>query len=130
MTLGALVFDVSLQNLWAAPVLIFFGSSIFLNFGFLIASVARDYEEAAPYTSIVGLTSMFLGDVFFPVANLPPELARLADFLPLKPLSQSLRYFLLGVGTPELFQDLLVLIGWFVLMFLFSSLIFARRVYR
>ncbi|HEY4527609.1 MAG TPA: ABC transporter permease [Candidatus Paceibacterota bacterium] len=130
LTLGALVFDVSSQNLWAAPVLIFFGSAIFLNFGFLIASIARDYEEAAPYTSIVGLTSMFLGDVFFPVANLPPQLARLADFLPLKPLSQSLRYFLLGVATPELAQDLLILVGWFVLTFLFSRFVFAKRVYR
>ena len=103
---------------------------LFLNFGFLIASIARDYEEAAPYTSIVGLTSMFLGDVFFPVANLPRELARIADFLPLKPLSQSLRFFLLGVPTPDLQQDLAVLILWFFGMFLLSWFIFSRRVYR
>ena len=130
LLLGTFVFDVSLRGLWAAPFLVFLGSAVFLNFGFLIASIARDYEEAAPYTSIVGLTSMFLGDVFFPVANLPRELARIADFLPLKPLSQSLRFFLLGVPTPDLQQDLAVLILWFFGMFLLSWFIFSRRVYR
>ncbi len=130
LLLGSFAFGVAIRSLWLAPLLIFMGSGVFLYFGFLIASVARDYEEAAPYTSIIGLTSMFLGDVFFPVANLPRSLKLLSDFLPLKPLAVSLRHFLLGISSPTIAQDLWVLGLWFVMMLLLARFLFASRIYK
>lgn len=64
--IGTLVFGTQLgmSILWL-PLVVFLGSLIFQAFGFLIASFARDYEEAAPYTTLIGLPLIFLGDVFF-----------------------------------------------------------------
>src|SRR3989344_882790 len=116
-------------NIFALPLIVFVGSTIFLNFGFLIASCARDYEEAAPYSSTIGLILVFLGGVFFPTENLPVPLARLADLLPLKPLSATLRHFFFGAGLPDQ-ADLLILLIWLIGLSYITFIIFTRRVYK
>ena len=131
LILGFWLFRVSFSlNILLLPPVIFLGSTIFLNFGFLIASIARDYEEAAPYTSITGLVLVFLGDAFFPVRNLPGEIAAVANFLPLKPLSATLRHSLFGAGFPNPPTDLLILLGWLVILSPITFLVFARRIYK
>ncbi len=130
IVVGIAVFGTKVQGLLILPVLIFLGSVLFLNFGFLIAAFAKDYEEAAPYTTIIGLPLVFLGDVFFSVANLPPGLASLANYLPLKPLASLLRYDLLTLDSPLLGQDILVLTVWLVILSLVASYIFAKKVYK
>lgn len=130
IVIGIAVFGTKLQGLWFLPILIFFGSALFLNFGFIITALAKDYEEAAPYTTIIGLPLVFLGDVFFSVDNLPKSLSSLADYLPLKPLSSLLRYDLLSLDSPLLGQDILVLILWLVILSLVASYVFAKKVYK
>lgn len=129
LLLGYVLFGFRLQNLIFLPILIFFGSCIFLNLGFLIASYAKDYEEAAPYTALIGLPLVFLGDVFFPTANLPPALTSLSQFLPLAPLSQVLRHFFLETPSPDLLEELLVLLVWLVLSTAISYYLFQKKAY-
>lgn len=130
LILGAALFHTTTRGLVFLPFLIFLGSTLFLNFGFLIAAAARDYEEAAPYTTLISLPLIFLGDVFFPVQNLPQSLASLAAFLPLKPLASLLRHFLLGINSENLGGDILVLLVWLLVLTLISRVIFAKKVYR
>lgn len=130
LLMGIFVFHVRMSGFWVLPFLIFVGSTIFLNFGFLISALARDYEEAAPYTTLIGLPLVFLGDVFFPVKNLPHALAVVADYLPLKPLSAVMRYFLLGINSPDLLREILRLLAWLALLSIVSRYIFEKRVYR
>ena len=131
LALGFWLFHLSFTlNILALPLIVFAGSTIFLNFGFLIASMARDYEEAAPYTSTTGLVLVFLGDVFFPTENLPGGIATVANFLPLKPLSATLRHSLFGAGFPNPPTDLLILLGWLVILYPITFLVFARRIYK
>jgi ABC-2 type transport system permease protein len=130
LILGKVFFGTTVKGLLYLPIFIFLGSTIFLDFGFLIASVARDYEEAAPYTALIGLPLIILGDVFFPIKNLPPGLVTIADFLPLKPLASTIRHFLLGGRSPDLARDILVLLVWFVVLTLVSQYIFAKKVYK
>ena len=129
IALGIGFFGSELQNLWLLPLLIFLGSTLFMNFGIIIATIARDYEEAAPYTTLIGIPLVFLGDVFFPVKNLPPILLALADYLPLKPLSAILRHFLLGLNDLILFQDMTVLLVWLIFLMLVARQLFAKKVY-
>lgn len=128
--LGVLVFGVELRGLMLLPLLAFAGLGIFLNFGLIIASFSRDYEEAAPYTTAAGLSLIFLGDVFFPTKNLPAALSAAGSFLPLKPLSQSLRHFLLGAPSPDLGRDLLVILAWFAATSLLVPIIFKKQIYK
>ena len=93
-------------------------------------SLARDYEEAAPYTAIVGLGLGFLGDVFFPVANLPIFLQNIAQILPMAALSGAMRYSLYGIQGEQFVYNLLVLTGWFILGTAAANAIFAKRAYK
>ena len=112
------------------PLIILVCTTIFLNFGSIIASIARDYEEAAPYSMAVGLSMSFLGDVFFPIANLPPWLQNVAAVLPMKPFVGLLRYSLFGIGEGQLFPNLLLLLCWLVASTLGAKIIFATKAYR
>lgn len=130
LLIGTWFFGARIENVFYLPFLIFMGSTIFLNLGFLIAAFARDYEEAAPYTTIIGLVLVFLGNVFFPVENLPPKLVALANSLPLKPLSESIRHFLLESPQLNWTRDLEVLLIWFVVLSFISHFIFRKKAYK
>ncbi len=112
------------------PLVILMGCGVFLNFGYVIASLARDYEEAAPYTAVVGMGLAFLGDVFFPVANLPEFLQKAADVLPMAALAGAMRYSLFGIQAEALTYNLLVLAGWLVFGTVAASAIFAKKSYK
>lgn len=131
LIIGLLVFQtkLSLQLLWL-PIIVLFGNTLFLSFGFIISAGARDYEEAAPYTSVVGLSLTFLGDLFFPVANLPNFLQVIADYLPLKPLTGFLRYSILSLPPENIVHDLIVAVVWFILIMSLAIWLFPRRLYR
>ncbi|MDP3741097.1 MAG: ABC transporter permease [bacterium] len=130
VAVGIMIFGANLQNFWLLPILVFVGSTLFLNFGVLIAATARDYEEAAPYTTIVGLPLVFLGDVFFPVQNLPPVLSKIADFLPLKPFSAIMRHYLLGLVDANIVSDFIVLAVWLAATILLAFFAFERKIYK
>lgn len=112
------------------PFVILAGSMVFLNFGYMIASLATDYEAAAPYTAIVGLGLGFLGDVFFPLANLPAPLQKIAVFLPMAPLAETMRYTLFGIGGENLAFNIAVLLVWLVLGTVAANTLFLRKAYR
>lgn len=130
LVLGVVIFGVKISGLWVLPIVIFIGLAIFLNLGYLIASLARDYEAAAPYTTITGLLLVFLGDVFFPAKNLPASLARLSQYLPLRPLSDTLRHVLLNLVSPDLYREILVLLIWFFISSVIAAAVFRKRIYR
>ena len=131
LALGAGLFGARFSaQIFLLPFIILIGCVIFLNFGYFIASLTRDYEEAAPYTTIVGLTLGFLGDVFFPINNLPAVLQQVAAVLPLKPLTSAMRYALYGIGSENFVSNIVILVIWLVATLYISKLIFERKAYR
>lgn len=127
--ISVLLFETKFNlNIIFLPIIIFLGSTLFLAVGFLIASLARDYEEAAPYTSMAGISLTFLGDVFFPVDNLPEILNQIASWLPMKPLAALMRYSMLGIKPEDLAHEILVLLLWLSVLFLIAPVIFRRNV--
>lgn len=130
LLLGAGLFNAKFGiQIVLLPLIILIGSIIFLNFGYFIASLARDYEEAAPYTTIVGLTMGFLGDVFFPIDNLPAFLQQIAAFLPLKPLTGAMRYAMYGLGPENFVSNITILIVWLASSFYIAKTIFEKKAY-
>lgn len=131
--LGVGIVFFGTKIVWLAllsPLVIFLGNTIFLNIGFLIASFAQDYEQAAPYTTIIGTILLFLGDAFFPLENLPRVLIPVAEFLPFKPLVSLVRYFFLGISDGKLLSESLILVFWFLAVSLIAKLVFSKRMYR
>ena len=117
-------------NILLLPLVILLGSVVFLNFGYVIAAFARDYEEAAPYTTIVGLGLGFLGDVFFPLANLPAALQNIGEVLPMAALSGAMRYSLFGVQGQQFMFNLIVLAVWFAIGTAAANAVFAKHAYK
>jgi ABC-2 type transport system permease protein len=131
LLIAVLFFDVNVRmTILFLPFIIFVGIAVFITFGFLIAGIARDYEEAAPYTTIVTIVLAFVGDVFFSVQNFPDFLQTLSRILPLAPLSRLVRYALFGVGEAMLAESAIVLMIWFVIMFSVSRFVFQRHAYK
>ena len=131
LLVGIVIFRVQIAwQILYLPFLIFFGNFIFLNFGFLIASTARDYEEAAPYTTIVGLGLTFLGNVFFPASLLPPVLAKLSIFFPLAPFSSLLRFSILGQKTSNAPEDFVILLLWLIVTSFLARVVFEKKAYK
>ena len=127
LLLGVIFFATHLQvDLLLLPVIILIGGTVFLNLGFLVAALARDYEEAAPYTAVLGIVLTFLGDVFFPVANLPPLLERIAHYLPLAPLAALLRFSLLGQSSETIATDAGVLLVWLIASSFAAGMVFNK----
>ncbi|OGE75759.1 MAG: hypothetical protein A3C85_04425 [Candidatus Doudnabacteria bacterium RIFCSPHIGHO2_02_FULL_48_21] len=117
-------------NVMLLPLVILLGSAVFLNFGYVISAFARDYEEAAPYTTIVGLGLGFLGDVFFSLSNLPALLQNIGEVLPMSALSGAMRYSLFGVQGQHFVFNLIVLCAWFVIGTVVANAIFAKKAYK
>lgn len=128
---GAGVFHTAVRpGIVFLPLVIFIGNALFLNIGFLIAAFARDYEHAAPFTTMIGMVAMFLGDVFFPLENLPYHLARAGEFLPVAPLVSLTRSAMLGLSNERILQDMVVLILWLLVLSILAKIGFAKKAYR
>lgn len=127
---GLILFDIMISwRVVFAPILSMAGLALFINFGYLIASLAKDYEDAAPATAIINLLLLFLGDVFFPSRLLSPAFNVLADILPMKALSAMFRYVLTGGEAVTLIQ-VLVFVAWFIVTSVLAQRIFARKAYK
>lgn len=128
---GAAVFHTAVRpGIIFLPLVVFLGNALFLNVGFLVASFARDYEHAAPFTTIIGMVSMFLGDVFFPLENLSYHLTKVGEFLPVAPLVSLTRYAMLGLSGERILQDMVVLILWLVVLSVAAKIAFEKRAYK
>jgi ABC-2 type transport system permease protein len=129
--LGAVILKIPFHAfLLFVPITVFVGNTLFLAVGFLLASVAKDYEQAAPYTMITGTILLLLGNAFFPIKNLPRPLLVIADYLPLKPLVSFFRLNILGLNQGQLVRDGLVLLGWLFVILMVARYVFAKKLYR
>ncbi len=121
--IGVLIFNT--QFTWRGitiATLVILGGAIFLLIGLIISTFARSYESAAPITAALGLPLTFLGNVFYPVENLPHGLQLLAKFLPITPLADGLRQtYLYGHGILDLTFQLTLLGLWALLFFILAA---------
>lgn len=100
-------------NILSIILLSLLGGAIFLSLGLLISNFANSYETAAPITSAIGLPLTFLGNIFFPIDNLPTMLKIVAKALPITYLSDGLRQaYLYAFDFSKIGKDVLILSLW------------------
>jgi len=69
----------------------FLGLVVFMGFGFIISSVAKNESSIPPFANIFTLPQFLLGGTFFQTSAFPGWLQKFCEILPLKQLNDAMR---------------------------------------
>ncbi len=127
--IGRFVFDYTLVE---GPVTFFklllvcaIAQMIFMGFGFIISSIARSESTIPPLSNIITLPQFLLAGTFFPIESFPGWLQPICKIMPLTYLNNALRKIAFdGAGLWDIRWELLVLVGWGVLIYAVASRVF------
>src|SRR4029453_3870888 len=72
-------------------VLSFLGITVFMGFGFIISSIAKNQNVIPIYANLFMFPQYFLSGTFFQKSLLPQGMQGIIKFLPLTPLNDGLR---------------------------------------
>jgi ABC-2 type transport system permease protein len=98
---------------------------VFLGFGFLIASVAKNQHVIPIYANLFMFPQYFLSGTFFPKESLPQFLQPIIKFLPLTAINDAMRNVAFeGAGLFSCWPQILILAGWGLLIFLVTVRLF------
>jgi ABC-2 type transport system permease protein len=119
LLVGVYLLGAQMNGNW---LLLFFylvlGTLVFMSLGFIIASLAKSPEHAAPIAGFLSFPMFFLGGIFFPISNMPDYLQPVVYILPISHLADSFRHIMnLGAGLYDLWFPTAVLLCWFVICF-------------
>lgn len=124
--IGILAFGAHFYgNIFTLTIVLAFGASVFLVFGLVMASVAKNVETVEPMSRAATMPMLFLGGVFFPIESMPAWLQPISRALPLTYMSDALRQVISeGASLYTIRIDLLVLLVWGIIGFFIASKIF------
>lgn len=94
-----------------------FVSLSFSSVGVIVALFAEEFEHLTICTTFVITPLIFFGGVFHSVAMLPPAFKLLTSFNPIFYMVNGMRYGMLGVSDVPIELCLLVVFGFFALLF-------------
>jgi ABC-2 type transport system permease protein len=115
LTLGALMFNLSIAALWAVVPVWALGSFALAGIGLLIGFAAPDEQLAGMYSNLAMMTVLFLG--ILPAATIPGWLGPLRAIIPSTYAINALKPGLHGHFSSGQVGDLLVLAGFGALSF-------------
>ncbi len=126
------IFGVTIQgNILLVVALLLLGVFSFVGLGIVVTSFTKDQETAQMLMMTLMFPMMFLGGVFFPIQQMPWYMQGIAKFLPLTYASDALRkVMVLGAGIPQITTELIVLIGFGVVMIAIALPVFKRMMTR
>lgn len=119
---GTIFYHFTLAHGWITflelLVLCFLGVAVFMGFGFIISSVAKNQNVIPIYANLFMFPQYFLSGTFFPKSLLPSGMQAIINYLPLTALNDAMRkvsfegMHLLGVG-----KEITILIVWCLLVY-------------
>ncbi|MBS1665527.1 MAG: ABC transporter permease [Bacteroidetes bacterium] len=93
--IGKVAFHFTLVHGWLTfiemLVLSLFGLIVFMGFGFIISSVAKNESTIPPFANLFTLPQFLLGGTFFSTQAFPGWLQKICEILPLKQLNDAMR---------------------------------------
>jgi len=116
----------SLLSLWLIPLALLIGLC-FASLGLIMTALAPAYDFFMYYFTLVVTPMMLLCGVFFPVAQLPPFWQTVAQALPLTHAVNIARPLIIGYVPEGLLLHIAVLLGYMLLGFYVSLVLFRRR---
>jgi ABC-2 type transport system permease protein len=98
---------------------------VFMGFGFVISSVARNQNVIPIYANLVMFPQYFLSGTFFSKNALPQSIHWLVNILPLTNLNDALRKISFeGVGMLECGKEIGILLAWGVVIYAIAIKVF------
>jgi ABC-2 type transport system permease protein len=117
------------KHFWAFIFIFVFSGLAFSLLGILISVGVKEVFEAMTMSNFFRFPMIFLCGVFFPVSSMPYPLSILSYLLPLTYTVDGLKHCLLeNKGMIPLYLDLLILMGFILLLYGFSLFIFKKRI--
>ncbi len=102
-----------------------FGLIIFMGFGFIISSIAKNESTIPAVSNIIVLPQFLLAGTFFPISAFPDWLQPICRLLPLTYLNDALRRVSFeGAHLWQLPTELLVLTAWGVVIYVAATRVF------
>ncbi len=132
LALAVVIFGVTIQgNILLVFGLLLLGVFSFVGLGIVITSFTKDQETAQMLMMTLMFPMMFLSGVFFPIQQMPWYMQTISKFLPLTYASDALRkVMVLGAGIPQISTELIILIGFGVIMIAIALPVFRRMMTR
>ncbi|UJF33930.1 ABC transporter permease [Paenibacillus hexagrammi] len=126
LLIAYLFFDVQVRGSWLLLIAgVVLGTLTFMSIGFIIASIAKTPESAGPIAGFISFPLLFVGNVFFPIKNMPELLQPVVKLLPITHLSTLLRQVMnVGADLTTLWPEFALLSGWMIVAFLIASYTF------
>jgi ABC-2 type transport system permease protein len=126
------VFGVAIQgSILLVFALLLLGVFSFVGLGIVITCFTKDQETAQMMMMTLMFPMMFLSGVFFPISQMPWYMQDISKVLPLTYASQALRkVMVLGAGIPQISTELIILIGFGVVMIAIALPVFRRMMAR
>ena len=99
-------------------VLSFLGLVVFMGFGFIISSVAKNESSIPPFANIFTLPQFLLGGTFFQTTAFPTWLQKFCEILPLKQLNDAMRNVAFeGASLLDCGKQIGILILWGIVIY-------------
>lgn len=122
IVIGTVVFDFTLlhgfSTLLQMLMLASIGILIFLGFGFLVSTIAKDRNAVPPAANLFTLPQFLLAGTIFPVAALPEWLQPVSKYLPLTYFNEGMRQISFeGIPIYKLQDELLFLAATAVIVY-------------
>jgi len=126
---GRFFYDFTLANGWITfielLVLSLLGLLVFMGFGFIISSVAKNQNVIPIYANLFMFPQYFLSGTFFPKGALPQGIQPILKYLPLTALNDSMRKVSFeGAHLWQTGSEIAILLGWCVVMYAIAIKVF------
>ncbi|MEP6747033.1 MAG: ABC transporter permease [Bacteroidota bacterium] len=126
---GRFFYDFTLANGWITFVelmaLSLLGLIVFMGFGFIISSVAKNQNVIPIYANLFMFPQYFLSGTFFPKSALPVSIQPILKFLPLTALNDSMRKVSFeGLNLWQTSSEIGILLGWCVIVYAVAIKVF------
>ena len=123
------IMALSVKHLFSFVLIIILSGLAFSLLGILISVGVKEVFEAMTMSNFFRFPMIFLCGVFFPVSSMPFPLPIISYLLPLTYTVDGLKHCLLqDKGSIPLFLNLLILLGFVILIYTLSLVIFRKRI--
>ncbi len=126
---GKFFYNFTLANGWVTfaelMVLSMLGLLVFMGFGFVVSSVAKNQNVIPIYANLFMFPQYFLSGTFFSRNALPQSIQPFLRYLPLTALNDSMRKVSFeGVSLLQTMPEIAILLGWSVLIYAIAIRVF------
>lgn len=133
LLIGTLLFTLNLEdaNYLGALVSLILSILAFASIGIIAAGIIMVVKRGEAITALFSSFASLVGGIYYPVAILPPWLRVFSYLVPVTYAVRAMRLSLLtGASWSELMPDLLVLLGFVIVLFPISLVVFRHAVER